>query len=601
MDDADRKPAAGMPTGVSLALAIIAVVVLAYLVLPGIHWGLPSEARNKLTFGADRSAWHAPKLAENEAESPWAAYPNMLPGGPERTGAVSRSEFNPVRSYHPDEYVFLKSLSAMQPSRLKLFPGFFGWPALHFYVLGAGLKVSSWFGGVKLVPDMDFYFQNPEEMARLYLTGRCITLLFAAACVIGLWAGVRKLLGNGAAAGAALLLAVTPLFTINSRYMTADVPMLFWLSLLLFFSVGILNGAGRRTYIHAGIALGLAAATRYQGVLGAFMIAAAHLLRPNVEDDRWSRFIRDRKLWIAAAISLLLFLVCNPCIFVHPAQFFRELTAEAAGGAGERARLFVGPLLQLVTGLGIMFAAAAAASLCMAFLRRDRPAVFILLGLGLPGLLLMLGQPTMVRYMMPSLFFPIALTAWAFARLHRRGVEIGKRSSTVAAPALLAFVLVLTAWQSAAFGRLYVDPACDTRTRAGEYIAENIPAGATIGVISDPWQFELPPINTSKYRIIIGNPDLGPNGLAAMGPIYIVASDIQAPPLAARSPREGEAEFWEAFWDEEKPFNILRQFEAWPLGLRDFLLHGPQDMRYADPIIAVAQCGKRATTPGEHP
>ena len=58
---------------------------------------------------------------------------------------------------------------------------------------------------------------------------------------------------------------MTPLFTINARYWTADVPMLFWISLALLFSTHILAGGGRRWYVLGGIALGLAAATRYQG------------------------------------------------------------------------------------------------------------------------------------------------------------------------------------------------------------------------------------------------------------------------------------------------------------------------------------------------
>jgi hypothetical protein len=590
-----------MPTGVSLALALVAVLALTWLVLPGIRWGLPSETRNELTFGKDRSRWHAPQISETEMETPWIAYPNMLPGGPERTGVVSRSAFNPIRSYHPDEYVFLKSLSAMEPSKLKLFPGFFGWPALHFYILGAGLKAASWIGFVKLIPDVDFYFQNPEEMARLYLTGRYLTLLFAAGCILVAWAAVRRLLGNEGAAAAALLLAATPLFTVNCRYVTGDVPMLFWLSLVLLFSAAILDGAGRRTYVLAGIALGLAAATRYQGALGAFMIAAAHLLRPQTGEKQWSRFIRDKEIWIAAGVSLLVFFLCNPYIFAHLAQFLRELTSEAAGGSGERSRLFVGALLQPAVGLGIMLSVAAAAALCMAFIRRDRTAVFLLLALGLPGLLLMLGQPTMVRYMMSSLLFPVTLTAWAFAKLHRRGTEIGKTFSRAAAPALMACLLLFTFWQSAAFGRLYSDPACDTRTRAGEYIAQNIRAGSTIGVISEPWQFELPPIDSSRYRIVVGRPDLGPNGLAAKAPDFIVASDIQAPPLAARTPLPGEADFWGAFWNGEKPFHIIRRFEAWPFGLKDFVQSGPQDMRYADPVIAIARCGRWEGTPKDQP
>ena len=218
-------------------------------------------------------------MSEREKESPWEYYPNNLSGGRASGPATPRSAFNPLRSYHPDEYVFLKSLSAMRPSQLKLFPGFFGWPALQFYVSGVALKVSSWFGAVTLVRDMDFYFQHPEQTARLYEVGRIVTLLFAAGCILVVWRAAGRLFGPAGGVAAALLLAVTPLFTINARYWTADVPMLFWISLALLFSTHILAGGGRRWYVLAGIALGLAAATRYQGAAAAFLIAAAHWMR----------------------------------------------------------------------------------------------------------------------------------------------------------------------------------------------------------------------------------------------------------------------------------------------------------------------------------
>lgn len=577
-----------IPASLSLTLAIIAIIILVYPVAAGMQWGLPSEVRNELTFGFNRELWRAPSISQEEAERPWEAFPNMLPGGPERTGSASRSGFNPIRSYHPDEYVFLKSLSAMEPSRLKLFPGFFGWPALHFYVIGAGLKIASWFEAVELVPDMNFYFQNPEAMARLYIVGRVLTLLFAAGCIIATWAAVRRLMGNAAAAAAALLLAVTPIFTINSHYMTADVPMLFWLSLVLYFSAGIVNGAGRREYIFAGIALGLAAATRYQGALGAFMIAAAHLLRPEADKERWSRFIKDKGIWIAAGASLLVFLACNPYIFAYPGQFWRELTSEAAGGSGERSRFALDMLLKLALGLGIIFSVASAASFCMSIFRRDRMSVFILLGLGLPALLLALGRPTMARYMMPALLFPIALTAWAFMHLYRRGLEIGRKRQYAPA-ALLAVLVAVTFAQSFAFAQLYFDDEVDIRTYAGVLIAKIIPGGAKIGVISDPWQFELPPMNPSWHHLVIGDPNLGPDGLVAKSPDYIVASDLQSPPLAARTPGEGESEFWQALWNGEGPFSTPKIVENWPFGLKELSRHGPQDLRYANPVIVISR------------
>ncbi|MGD1001762.1 MAG: glycosyltransferase family 39 protein [Candidatus Brocadiia bacterium] len=557
---------------------LIAVAILGYLVLPGLRWGLPSEERNVLTFGADRSAWRAPPISEREKDSPWVYYPNYLSGGPKRTGASPRSAFNPLRSYHPDEYVFLKSLSAMKPSALKLFPGFFGWPALQFYVSGVALKVSSWFGAVTLVRDMDFYFQHPEQAARLYEVGRIVTLLFAAGCILLIWRAAGRLFGAAGGTAAALLLAATPLFTINARYWTADAPMLFWISLTLLFSTHILAGGGRRWYVLAGIALGLAAATRYQGAAAAFLIAAAHWMRPADANDNWRertrRFFASRDLWTAAAISLAVFLACNSYILARPGQFVQEFSGELRGSHGDWAQFALVGSLSIATGLGVIFFFAIFAALLLAMVRRDRAMSFVLLGFGLPAVILFIGRPAMARYWMPVLPLPVLMVAWAFATVHRHGVERRKPGANVVPPILLVIVLAATGLQSFAFAQLYADPKCDTRTRAGEWIAKSIPAGTTIGVLSEPWQFELPPLDSRK--LVIRNR----GDSATRGPEeFLVMSDLQ---FAPDDRLQREKEFLSGCV-------VIQRFEAWPVGQRIALRYGPQDMHYANPEIMIAE------------
>ena len=341
-------------------------------------------------------------------------------------------------------------------------------------------------------------------------------MLFAAGCILVVWRAAGRLFGPAGGTAAALLLAVTPLFTINARYWTADVPMLFWISLALLFSTHILAGGGRRWYVLGGIALGLAAATRYQGAAAAFLIAAAHWMRPADAEamagkpdagsdwrERARRFFASRDLWLAAAISVAVFLACNPYILARPGQFVQEFSGELKGSHDDWARFALDGTFSVVTGLGAIFFFAIFAASFLAAVRRDRAMSFVLLGFGLPAVILFVGRPAMARYWMPVLLLPVLLVAWAFATVHRRGMERRKPGAKVAAPILLLIVLLATGLQSFAFARLYADPKCDTRTRAGEWIAQNIPAGSTIGVLSEPWQFELPPLDSRKFRIVI--------------------------------------------------------------------------------------------------
>jgi hypothetical protein len=486
----------------------------------------------------------------------------------------------------------------MNPRKLKFFHGFFGWPAFHFYVVGGALEVSSRFGSVRIERNLDLYFREPGLMARMYRVGRVVTLLFAIGCIILAWRVASRLFGYGGGATAALLLSVTPLFTMNARYMTADVPMLFWVLLATLASTHILAGGGRRWYVLAGIFLGLAAATRYQGGLAALAIAAAHLLRspqPDAEDveqghwlSRMAHRLKCRDLWLAALLSVVVFLLLNPYILSRPGQFFREFTGELHGSRNPM-NMLAATALHLQAGLGVMLAGTLLLALWMAAARRERKALFVLLGFGVPALLLWLGRPVMVRYYMPVLPLPILLVAWAFSRIHARGIEIGKTRTLLAAPALLLILLIATRHQSSAYGTLFSHRGDDTRALAGEWIASNIPKGATIGVVSPPWQFELPPLDEGRYKIVVVEQD--PDALARAAPDYFVSSDLQFPPIAVRGPlREEESDFWTQVFEGRKGCRVVKRAEAWPGGSHPFQRHGPHDMRYANPVIVVSRC-----------
>jgi len=585
------------PLRFAWACLVPAVGLVLVLVVPGLKWGLPSEERNRLALGENRDLWHAPEQGPDEAADPWSFYPNYLRGGRERTGRLPRSAFNPIRSYHPDEYVILKSLSGMRPARLELFHGFFGWPAFHFYVVGATLKGAAFFGAAQLVPETDYYFRNPVQMARLYRIGRVVTLLFAIGCVVALWRCAGNLFGWEGGAAAALLLAVTPLFAINAHYLTADVAMLFWICLTLFASTRILRGGGRRWYVWAGVFLGLAAGTRYQGGLAAFLIAFAHLLREPKEDAEvrnirvgWKTTLRDlgsKKLWLAAGVSVLIFLAVNPYVVLKPGQFCSEFLGELRGSRNPSSGL-VSAALFVESGLGILLAVATLGALWMALARRDRGAVFVVLGFGVPAVLLWAGRPVMVRYMMPVLPLPVLLVAWAFAVVQRRGVTLGKLHKRLAAPILFSVVFLFTAHQSLAYCALFAAPGSDTRTRAGEWITRNVPPGATVGVASEPWQFELPPLDKTRLNVMIVAQDMAQ--LSQRAPAYFVSSDLQFPPVAVRGPlTPGEKAFKREVFEGRGRYRVVARFEAWPPGRRKLLSRGPHDMRYVNPVIVVAK------------
>ena len=562
----------------SFPFLVVALFILLLLGWRGIRWGLPSEERNRLYF--TDGVVRVPKLSEAEIKKSWQDYPDFV-RGTVRKGKLPRSVFNPIRSYHPDEYVILKSLASMDPKRLKLFPGFFGWPAFYFYCVGAVLQAGSWLGVVHLARDIGHYYHHPEEIARMYLAGRWLTLAFALGAVAVFYFALKRLHDKPTAGFAALLLAVCPLFTINARYMTADVPMLFWIAVALYFSVRIFQQGDRKWYVLAGCAIGLSASTRYQGCLAAFLVLAAHLLHEKKESDAeaakpsFAARVLRADIWIAGGCAILVFVVLNPYIVLKFGQFWRELTGEVAGSRGGVVSVLRDPFFFAESALGLLTVVSTAAGLVWMCVRRERADWLVLFGFA-PALLLLAAQrPAMVRYYMPVLFLPVVLSARVLLawREHARGVArvaLGVLTAAVAAECLARSVV-------------YADLSCDkdTRTRAAEWISVNVPRRGTIGMVSEPWQFEAPPIDMGRYAVRIVGTDL--DKLRKVRPKYFVCSSLQVPPLAVRGPLSEEEEaFWRVIRSEGyERMQVFRRTRPVLFG------SGPHDAHYVSPEISI--------------
>ena len=546
------------------------LATLLLLTCHGLNWGLPSEERNVLYFGEDKPT--IPELSPEELEAPWAHFPNIAKelrvGGPPRWG------FNPLRSYHPDEYVVLKSLSGMIPSKLKFFHGFFGWPALHFYTVGLGLRGAALVGYVELKPDPSYYVENPEAIARMYMVGRGITVLFACLVVFVLQLAVTRLYGPTEGFLAATFLSATPLLIVNGHYMTADVAMLFWITLTFLFAAMVMRNGEWKWYLLAGACVGLATATRYKGALAAVAVVGAHLCGWKPLSGK--KFLR---LILAGVLAVAIFCATNPYIFVHWGQFLTEISGELRGS---KAVTFgwAGSLWAFSrTGLGLPLLALAVAGFAACIVGHHREDIFLLVCFLPPLLLLAAGRPVMARYYMPVLLLPPLLAGRA------AGSFLAKRGRwRTAAGVVTTLVFASLLVRSLAMGGMYAGE--NTRTTAGQWISSAIPGGSSIGVINEPWQFELPPLNHRKYDVRVVGMDAG--RLEAEKPDFFVYSDLQLPPLAVRGPlRKEENLFWRLVKGER--YVLAACFDDAPtvFSVDLSVRRAPQDMRYVNPTISV--------------
>ncbi|MCJ7752408.1 MAG: glycosyltransferase family 39 protein, partial [Armatimonadetes bacterium] len=167
-------------------------------------------------------------------------------------------------SYHPDEiFLLLPSFGFAQGDWNPLF---FNYGTLYIYLVGLPAVV------LGLVPDPASF---PAGLRSLYLEGRIITALLGSATVLLLYLALRRE-SHWLALIAAAFLATCPLHVVTSHYATVDVPATFFLTLAFLFALRGAKRADARAALPVGLAVGLAAATKYNA--GLFLLPA--LLAP---------------------------------------------------------------------------------------------------------------------------------------------------------------------------------------------------------------------------------------------------------------------------------------------------------------------------------
>jgi len=128
----------------------------------------------------------------------------------------------------------------------------------------------------------------------------------------------------------------------------------------------------------------------------------------------------------------------------------------------------------------------------------------------------------------------------------------------------------------------------DSRTIAGEAILEMVPKGARVAVTEEPWQFEMPPMDASRYEIVVCGYDA--EALAASRPNAFVYSELQSDPEV--NPHEAafwrtleaqvSAARWRVVYESDPGCDCYKFYPALALWKTP-----PEDMRFVSPRITV--------------
>lgn len=539
------------------------ILFFAYFIISviSVKWGIPSVDINNLYFYNSSSMEKHLEIMESHTDD------------------LPRSFYNPIRSYHPDEYFIIKSLSAMQPKKIDFNPGQYTVGGAYLYLVGFILFLLSRLNLIKLTTDMGFYFLNPDKIGVFYIVGRTITILYGLGIIFFSYLILKKLLKDrNDIFFTLLLLFFSPLMILNTVFMYVDIPGVFWVMASLYATILLMEKFSFRRLFLAGVFAGLACGNKITFAV-AFFIPLAGILLSN---KNLKEIIK--KMFIAFTGFILTFFITNPYFFLTFPTSVIELQEHTT-------RIFSAGFYidSLSYGLGAPLFIYVLIGLCsiLVFFKQLAPhqkKILLLSALWSVFFFLFISafSKRFARYILPIVPPMIILGSVGWSKIHEHlKSNTGKNA--------IRIISILTICGTFIYGMSYtiLFQQENIRTKAGIWIKKNIPLGSSIGITEVPWQLQMPPFDYYVYRVDVTGYNI--MELKEQQPEYFILSSFQAPippyPIGLQKER---MEFYKAFiesglYTEEKRFEKSPTFAGICFKAKQL----PEDLIYLNPTIVV--------------
>ena len=402
--------------------------------------------------------------------------------------------------YHPDEWYLAKTGMVMARD-LDPLPHFYQYPSLMPILSAFVAAAVHGLGGPTLATGQAWLQERealPEQFV-YFLAVRVLVTLMGLATILVVYAIGTRLRGRTAGIAAAAIVAVSPLHITDSRFATTDVPLALAGAVALLITIWAVSDGRDRAWLAAGIAAGVAASTKWNGlaIVGVPLLAWALTTGPVRDLVRPAHVIalaRRRTPWLIGGAAVATVLAITPGLLLefrtagrNILQLGRHYGEAEPNTTVDSLSYAAGAMLQ---GLGPLAIAASLVGFALLAARR-RPAELPLAAFAGAYFLVVALAPRQYERNLMLLVPFVAVAAgvaisgvadWAASRLAggRPASRAGSRGAlgAAAAAAFLAIALVPGTVAQAQAAALPVAP--DTRTIAVGWIHANIPAGSSI-------------------------------------------------------------------------------------------------------------------------
>jgi len=430
-------------------------------------------------------------------------------------------------SYHPDEYHSLRGLLSLALSG-DLNPHFFNYGSLYLYLVSAAAVL----GHGSLVSSLSLD-TLPEALGLWTLDARLVSVLAGIVTVMIVYALARRVWSELPAACCALLLALAPLHVLNSHYGTVDVTQTLFVALALLFSVRLVKSGRWQDCAWAGLAVGLAASTKYSGLIVIAAPLTAIVFGAGRGKPRRRAADVARKTLIVLGLAVLGFALTSPFTFLAWSEAKQGILfelehmriGEPLAVAAEPNGLWFHARNLLAPGAGPIVILAAV-GLVLAVVRRHRQLLPIAVFACLWAAMIGIANVRYARYEVALLPALVILGIYPIAELVRGG-----RWPRIVGSVLIAGCLLPQVYWSGqiANGLARLDP----RGKALAEIMEATPVDSRIGLVRDPW-FDVPPVDYCNGGTVLCR---NPLWRVYRRPVReLVVADLDREVLAAKVP-----------------------------------------------------------------
>jgi hypothetical protein len=350
----------------------------------------------------------------------------------------------------------------------------------------------------------ELWFGNGDRAARLYATdpttvfvvARLVAAALGTAAVGFTYLAGARLFNRAAGLLAAAVMAVAFLPVFYSHLALNDVPTLAPVALSLYGSAGVMRRGRRRDYLIAGVAGGLAAATKYTGGIVLVCLLAAAL-----QDASGGSVMQSaRRLGLAGLVALGAFVLANPYSVLSFHEFISGVSQQASESAGaDPVKLGSNPgsgtayyVWTLTWGFGWVPALAALGGGVLLLVRRRIGMALLLIPAPIVFVIFMGDQQRFFgRWLMP--IFPILALLAAYGA-HEAVRAAVRRGWPVPLAAGLATVLLLAQGTVAAVHNDAVLSRPDTRNVLRAWMVKHIAPGSKVVVeplVPNTWTSDI--------------------------------------------------------------------------------------------------------------